>query len=284
MCAASQTLNSAVLAISTRRQLLAVLAVSLLAVTQRLSTARAAATATLTDTRIRIVAYAADEVYRLKGYVGFQIDLEFEPGESFVGLSSGDLGGLTFTAEGNHLFLKPRSGDVDTNITVLTNRRTYHFDYTSGERHSEAVPGEVIYVLRFAYPQQPPEQAADAVEQRLAKAAETRGHNLNYSYRGSSELKPLAAWDDGVQTRLRFASQQELPAIFVSNDDESESLLNFSVDSGEVVVQRVARHFIVRRGRLRGCIFNQGFTGGGERLESGTVAPSVERLTKGARP
>jgi type IV secretion system protein VirB9 len=84
--------------------------------------------------------------------------------------------------------------------------------------------------------------------------------------------------------RLQFASQQELPAIFVSNDDGSESLLNFNIDSGEVVVQRIARHFIVRRGRLRGCIFNRGFTGNGERLESGTIAPSVERVTKGARP
>jgi type IV secretion system protein VirB9 len=284
MGAATRTLSSMALATVARRELLAMLAVGLLSIAHRPSTASAADPSPFTDPRIRVVAYAADEVYRLKGYVGFQIDLEFEPGESFVGLSSGDLEGLTFTAEGNHFFLKPRSGGVDTNITVLTNRRTYHFDYTSSERRSEAMPGEVIYVLRFAYPQQPPERAADAVEQRLSRAAESRGHNLNYSYRGSSELQPIAAWDDGVQTRLRFASQQELPAIFVSNDDDSESLLNFSINSGEVVVQRVARHFIVRRGRLRGCIFNQGFTGSGERLESGTIAPSVERLTKGARP
>jgi type IV secretion system protein VirB9 len=259
------------------------LAAALFSLVQRLPTASAAPTA-FTDTRIRVVAYAEDEVYRLKGYVGYQIDLEFESGESFVGLGSGDLEGLTFTAQDNHLFLKPRSGGVDTNITVLTTRRTYHFDYNSSEHRPDAAPGDVIYVLRFAYSQQPSQRAADAVEQRLAKAAETRSHNLNYSYRGSSELKPLAAWDDGVQMRLQFASQQELPAIFVSNDDGSESLLNFSVDSGEVVVQRIAKHFLVRRGRFRGCIFNQGFTGGGERLESGTVAPSVERVTKEARP
>lgn len=259
------------------------LATGLLSLMQRLPIA-SAAPAAFTDTRIRVAAYAEDEVYRLKGYVGYQIDLEFESGESFVGLGSGDLEGLTFTAQDNHLFLKPRSGGVDTNITVLTTRRTYHFDYNSSEHRPDATPGDVIYVLRFAYPQQPSQPAADAVEQRLAKATETRSHNFNYTYRGSSELKPLAAWDDGVQMRLRFASQQELPAIFVSNDDGGESLLNFSVDSGVVVVQRIARHFIVRRGRLRGCIVNQGFTGGGERLESGTIAPSVERVTKEPRP
>ena len=49
-----------------------------------------------------------------------QIDLEFEPGETFVGLGAGDLESLTFAAQDNHLFLKPRAGGVDTNITVLT--------------------------------------------------------------------------------------------------------------------------------------------------------------------
>ena len=262
----------------------ALLASGLLLISTCSSTAISAAPAAYTDSRIRTVAYAADEVYRLEAYVGYQIDLEFEPGESFVGLGSGDLEGLTFTAQENHLFLKPRSGGVDTNLTVLTNRRTYHFDYLSSEHRSDAVPGDVVYVLRFAYPQERSQPVAEVLEQRLLRAAETRGHNFNYTYRGSIELKPIAAWDDGVQMRLRFASQQELPAIFVSNDDGSEALLNFSIDSGELVVQRIARHFIVRRGRLRGCIFNQGFTGSGERLDSGTIAPSVERVTKGARP
>lgn len=260
------------------------LAGSLISLAAGPSTVCAAAPGGFADSRIRTVAYAADEVYRLKGYVGYQIDLEFDTDESFVGVGSGDLEGLTFTAEGNHLFLKPRSGGVDTNLTVLTNRRAYHFDYISSEHLSDAVAGDVIYVLRFAYPPRQSEQTAAVLEQRLAKGAEARSHNLNYSYQGSPGLKPVAAWDDGVQMRLRFASQQELPAIFVGNDDGSESLLNFSIDSGEVVVQRIARHFIVRRGRLRGCIFNQGFTGGGERLESGTIAPSVERVTKGVRP
>jgi type IV secretion system protein VirB9 len=236
------------------------------------------------DARIRVLPYAADEVYRLKGYVGYQIDLEFEPGETFVGLGAGDLQALTFAAQANHLFLKPNSSGIDTNLTVLTTQRTYHFDYTASERRPDAAFGDVIYVLRFAYPPLAAQRAADTVERRLADAAATRWHNLNYGYCGSPQLKPVSAWDDGVQTRLRFAPQQELPAIFVRNDDGSESLLNFSIDNGEVVVQRVSRRFTVRRGVLEGCIVNQGFTGGGERLDSATVTPSVERVTRGGHP
>lgn len=272
-------------AVATRRRAVAGIcaAAGALFLAQRAQCAEAAALQP-GDARIRVLPYVADEVYRLKGYVGYQIDLEFEPGETFVGLGAGDLQSLTFAAQANHLFLKPNSGGIDTNLTVLTTRRDYHFDYTASERRPDAAFGDVIYVLRFAYPPLASERAADTVERRLAEGGETRWHNLNYGYRGSPQLKPASAWDDGVQTRLRFAPQQELPAIFVRNDDGSDSLLNFSIDNGEVIVQRVGRRFTVRRGGLEGCIVNEGFTGSGERLDSATVAPSVERVTRGAHP
>jgi type IV secretion system protein VirB9 len=94
----------------------------------------------------------------------------------------------------------------------------------------------------------------------------------------------VAASDDGIHTRLRFAANADLPAIFVRNADGAESLLNFSMDAGDVIVHRVAQQFILRRGKLTGCIANRGFVGGGLRLESGTVAPDVQRQVPGAIP
>jgi type IV secretion system protein VirB9 len=61
-------------------------------------------------------------------------------------------------------------------------------------------------------------------------------------------------------------------------------LLNFSIDQGDVLIHRVAPRFIVRRGRLTGCIVNKGFVGSGDRLESGTVAPDVTRERKDLHP
>jgi type IV secretion system protein VirB9 len=61
-------------------------------------------------------------------------------------------------------------------------------------------------------------------------------------------------------------------------------LLKFSILDGDIVVQRVARQFILRRGKLTGCVVNKAFTGGGIRLESGTVSPGVERTVPGAQP
>jgi type IV secretion system protein VirB9 len=252
-------------------------ACALLALLPRCTLAQSAPGA---DARIRTVVYAPDEVYRLRGYVGFQIDLEFEPGEAFVGLGAGDVEGLAFAAEGNHLFLKPRAAAIETNLTVLTNRRTYQFEYLAGVRRADTAAGEVVYAVRFVYGAAPP-PAAQVLEQRLAQAVPERPRNLDYGYCGSRALQPESAWDDGVQTHLRFGARQELPAVFVHNEDGSESLVNFTVAADELIVHRVVRRLIVRRGHLAGCIGNQRFAGTGATLQSGTLAPDVRRVPRG---
>jgi type IV secretion system protein VirB9 len=146
-----------------------------------------------------------------------------------------------------------------------------------------------MYAVRFKYPP-PPKTAGDSmtpeerIQQDLARAPQARAHNIDYWYCGNPSVKPLSVSDDGVHTRLTFAPKGELPALFVRNDDGSESLLNFSLSEGDVIIHRVAARFIVRRGKLTGCIVNKGFLGAGDRLGSGTIAPDVKRDVKDARP
>jgi type IV secretion system protein VirB9 len=227
------------------------------------------------DSRIRSAPYDPAQVYRIEGRVGYEIDIQFEDEETFVGMGAGDLQALSFVAQGSHLFIKPRAAHVSTNLTVLTTRRAYHFDYSVID--GAGSPNE-LYALRFIYP-----STASAVDQ-LLKSAAGAPSNLDYWYCGHPNLKPVYAADDGVRTWLRFAARAELPAIFVRNDDGTESLLNFNIENGDVVVHRVAPRFIVRRGKLTGCIVNAGYSGSGERVKSGTVSPAVERATRGGRP
>jgi type IV secretion system protein VirB9 len=239
----------------------------------------------IVDSRVRVAAYDGDEVYKLHGFVGYQIDLEFEAGETFTGLGAGDSEGLSFVGQDNHLFIKPKAEKVATNLTVLTSRRHYQFEYIAILQRPATDDPRVIYALRFTYPP-PPRQSAAAkqVDSQLESASTKRPQNIDYWYCGKPTLRPVAASDDGVHTRLRFAANSDLPAIFVRNEDGSESLLNFSMDAGDVIVHRVAKQFVLRRGKLTGCIVNQGFIGGGTRLDSGTVTPEVERRVQGGVP
>lgn len=233
------------------------------------------------DARVRVVGYEAEEVYRLPAFVGYQVHLQFAPEEHFVGLASGDVEGLSFVAEGAHLFLKPKVARVATNLTVLTDRRTYQFEYSAVAHRPDPAAEDVIYSLRFSYPAAPAVDLPKPIEPELRAGAASRLKNFEYAYAGDAALQPVAAWDDGVQVHLRFAARAELPALFVRGADGAEQLVNVAVEGEEVIVQRLAEHLIVRRGPLAGCIVNRAFGGAGERLPSGTLTPEIARRTKG---
>ena len=238
------------------------------------------------DARIRTATYSADQVYKLYGFVGYAIELIFDEGERFAGTGGGDLEGVTVDAHGSSVLLKPRAAIVATNLVVFTDRRAYRFDYTVSATRPDRRTDEIMYAVRFVYPPRPDvdgENPAAVVEREL-KAAAPRARNTDYWYCGHTSLRPVAASDDGVQTRITFSRRSEIPALFVRNDDGTESLLNFSMDAGDVVIHRLAPRLVLRRGRLTGCIVNKGYAGAGERLTTGTVSPQVERDVKGARP
>lgn len=239
------------------------------------------------DARIRSAAYNPDQVYKLYGFVGYAVELIFEDGERLLGTGGGDLEGVTVDSHGSSVLLKPRAAIVSTNLVVFTDRRAYRFDYTVAARAPNRLIDEVMYAVRFTYPPARMANGEDPqakVDRDLAAADSARPRNRDYWYCGNRALQPVATSDDGVHTRISFRDRSEIPAIFIRNEDGSESLLNFSMDAGDVVIHRVAARFVLRRGKVTGCIVNKGYEGAGLRLESGTVSPQVERDVKGARP
>lgn len=236
-----------------------------------------------TDARIRTATYNPSEVYRLYGHVGYAIEIVFEDGESGAGQAGGDLEALTIGWHDNHLILKPKAPTVGTNLIVYTNRRAYRFSYSVSARRPDPDREPVMYAVRFAYPgaYATPTPVVDDTAAKAARAlknpAPERVRNVDYWYCGSSAIKPTAASDDGVHTRLTFASRGEVPAVFVRNEDGSESLLNFSMEGSAMVIHRVAPTFILRRGKLTACVVNKAYQGSGEQLPSGTIAAGVDR-------
>ncbi len=238
------------------------------------------------DHRIRTLQYEPSQVFRVRGWVGYHIDLQFEPGETFKTLGGGDLEALSYGSFENHLVIKPRAANVHTNLTVITSRRTYILDYQVDPGSPDPSADELVYSLRFVYSQVAGGSAADEVSQDFKVAEGQRVRNFDYWFCGDPSLQPIEASDDGVHTRLRFGPRAEVPAFFVRTDDGTEALLNFSVDlaQGDVLIHRTVRRLILRRGKLTGCVVNKSYSGAGERLESGTVSPDVRRVAPAVRP
>ncbi len=238
------------------------------------------------DHRIRTLYYEPSQVFRVRGWVGYHIDLQFEPGETFKTLGGGDLEALSYGSFENHLVIKPRAANIHTNLTVITSRRTYILDYQVDPGSPDPSRDDLVYSLRFIYPQGAGGSTADEVTKDLKSAESERVRNYDYWFCGHPSLQPIEASDDGVHTRLRFGPRAEIPAFFVRTDDGTEALLNFSVDlaQGDVLIHRTVRRLILRRGKLTGCIVNKSYSGAGDRLESGTVSPDVKRVAPAVRP
>ena len=237
------------------------------------------ATAGSDEPSIRYVRYSADHIYRLRGRVGYEIDLQFAPGERFIGLGVGDSKAIKVAAATDHLFIKPVVSRVSTDMTVLTNRRTYVFNYRV-EPVGASASKSIVYAMRFQYPHAALRRSAAArrrqrLERALSRAEHAPPGNTDYWFCGSAALKPRAAWDDGAETHLVFPSREQLPAVFRLNSDGSESLVNFHMRGAQMVIQGIARRWVLKRGRLTGCIVNRSFAGSGRRLASGTISPRV---------
>lgn len=237
-----------------------------------------------TDPRVRTVLYDPYQVYRLHGYVGWATHIIFAAGETFVGLGGGDVEGVSWDAESNHLFLKPRQPHVQTNLTLITSQRTYEIHYSASRAAPETPPREFIYALHFTYPEQEAREDRAAAALHQLRESRPASRNEDFWYCGADALKPVRVWDDGMRTWIRFAPTADWPAVFALSEDGQESLVNYSVEGPDLVVHRVAPRFVLRRGRLVGCVLNRGFAGSGLPTSTGTASPEVIRNLRGDVP
>ena len=105
-----------------------------------------------TDSRIRTLVYNPNEVYELKFYYNYQSFIEFSEDEEIEMISIGEAFAWRLTPAGKRLFVRPLEIAAHTNMTIITNRRTYHFDIRSDEFTGKA-DEDLVYTIRFFYPQ-----------------------------------------------------------------------------------------------------------------------------------
>jgi type IV secretion system protein VirB9 len=210
------------------------------------------------DPRIRVIDYDPDQVYAITGHTGYQMTIEFEPGEKIETVGIGDSSGWQVTPNGNAtlLFLKPMAVSAATNMALVTNKRRYNLELSS--RSGTKVNSEsVIYVLRFRVPA-PPAVSAAPEDNRISQVPETQW-NRNYRFDGSKDLVPEEIFDDGTYTFIRFADTLETPAIFAVTGAEDENLVNSNMRGKYIMIDRVAEQIVLRQGKLVTRLYNEAY-------------------------
>lgn len=226
----------------------------------------AAATTAHADPRIRELVYNPKAVTTLSGCQGFQSTIAFAEGERIENIALGDssLWQVTPNRRADLLFLKPVHPAARTNMMVVTDRRRYSFELTvRGAAACKA--GQVVYDLRFAYPDEPkPPPVAEAAPPAPAIAAEDAppppaARNAAYTFTGASANVPVRVFDDGKSTWLKWADGVAAPAIYALGPDKSEAMVNYSVKGDYIVVDGVAPALVLRRGTSVATLYNDAY-------------------------
>jgi type IV secretion system protein VirB9 len=179
-------------------------------------------------------------------------DVVLEPGEKLLGQpASGDvvrwilaLGkSLVDGQEQVHIYLKPVRPDLQTNLAINTDRRTYLLELQSYDTTYMAQ-------VKWHYPQdevarlQMQADAATAQERSTSPVVSLEALNFGYSIRavhGTPLWTPLQCFDDGRKTFIKFPAAmlvREAPALFVLRDNETQ-LVNYRVKGDTYVVDRL---------------------------------------------
>jgi type IV secretion system protein VirB9 len=222
----------------------------------------AAAPARADDPRLVDRLYNADEVVRIQGQLGVQASVAFAADEHIENVAIGDSAKwqVTPNKRANLLFVKPLEAKARTNMTVVTDRRTYFFDLVAGAAKTP------LYVLRFTYPDEPEPEAEPGMtaEEALAVAppaeAPVDPATLNFAWKakGKSALLPARIYDDGNSTYLTWPAKTPIPAMQIENERGDEGPVNFAVRGEVIVVEGVPDMIILRSGNDKAELRNQG--------------------------
>ena len=210
-----------------------------------------------TDPRIRTAVYDPDQVYVIETDLAHATTIRLGPGERFAAVAVGDT--ESFQVDpipelGNVVTIKPHVAGASTNMTVITDARSYNFHLREGRSRAK------FFEVRFSYPGGSGRRAAarDDTSKLPGGAATARGSsgpvNGGYLASGSQDFRPTQVWDDGRHTYFRFAPEARQPAIFKADAQGRERSVNWTQMGDVVRVRGLSRDWTLRIGEEAICI------------------------------
>lgn len=190
------------------------------------------------DSRIQTVAYDPGEVVALRLAAGYAVTIRFSPDERIETVTLGDPGAwqAQVNRRADSLVLKSAQGALPTNLTVLTDQRSYSFSLTEESLARRWQP----YVLSFVYPAPP-----QGEEQAFAESS------ARYELKGDRSLWPDSISDDGQSTSLRWAEDVTLPAVYREDGKGNLALVNGLMQGDVFVLEGVPERLVFIHGKAR---------------------------------
>lgn len=201
---------------------------------------------------VQVYPFSSGALYQVYAAPGQVTDVALQPGEQLVGsgpVAAGDtvrwIIGDTESGTGEvrqfHILVKPTRPDLQTNLVINTDRRTYLLELRSTEKTYMAsvswqYPQDQLIALRR-------QNAVALAAQPVATGVDISALNFRYDIEGDTPAwRPLRAFDDGVKVYIEFPSgipQGEMPPLFIIGPGGDSELVNYRARQNFYVVDRL---------------------------------------------
>lgn len=201
---------------------------------------------------VQIYPFSSGALYQIYTAPGAVTDIALQEGEQLVGAGPvaagdtvrwiiGDTESGTGASKKIHILVKPTRPELETNLVINTDRRTYLLELRSTAKTYMAsvswqYPEDQLIALRRR-------NAEAEVAAPLASGVDIAALNFRYEITGDgAPWKPLRAFDDGAKVYIEFPSgigQGEMPPLFVVGPAGGAELVNYRVRRNYMIVDRL---------------------------------------------
>ncbi|WP_165379582.1 TrbG/VirB9 family P-type conjugative transfer protein [Rickettsiales endosymbiont of Peranema trichophorum] len=181
------------------------------------------------DSRIKTFVYSENEIFRIILHYGYQTSIEFANGEEVQTISVGNSFAWQLNPVGRRLFIKPLEENIATNMTIITNLRTYQFELQSKDL-SNSVDEELVFVIRFFYPDDEEDQVTPLPKDKTEVDQKTlpviQPFNFNYKFTNVGSLQITKVFDDGINTFFELGPKVQRPLhFFIRNGSDDVEVI-----------------------------------------------------------
>jgi len=207
--------------------------------------------------------YEDGKIFSVRTGLGIATTLELDPGDAVLDYSAGFSSGWDIVRRDSLFYLKPKNVDVDTNLLIRTQKRSYIIELqvvaSDWRKLDEARRDGVQYRVVFDYPKE--EGIEELLAEQPTQMADTIEPQRVYNYRYEISTKTKRAWlvpanvyDDGQFTYVRLVPPEGIPSgnfptVFARNGRFDEDfVVNSSVQGNTLVVHGIYPFLVIRHG------------------------------------
>jgi type IV secretion system protein VirB9 len=186
------------------------------------------------DARLQTIIYNPEQIFPVSVAPGYQVAILLASDEKIQNVAVGDNTSWQVSANtsGNSIFVKLADAGYLTNMTVITNIRSYNFELIPLRNLPDTAP----YTIQFRYPSQ-------------SGKIQTSDNSVIvgfYKLSGDRSLFPETMEDDGQKTFIYWRPDQDLPAVYSVDASGNEVIVNGMMRGSYYVIDRVSDKILFR--------------------------------------